>query len=71
MDFVYQIDNLLSSEECQRYIDMFENKELVEDINDTHRKYHRIQFDNEELANKLYMKVKSYLPKKLRKSQME
>ena len=67
MDFVYQIDNLLSSEECQRYIDMFENKELVEDINDTHRKYHRIQFDNEELANKLYMKVKSYLPKKIKK----
>ena len=38
MEFVYQIDNLLTPEECQKYIDMFKNKELVEDINQKHRK---------------------------------
>jgi len=26
MDFVYQIDNLLTPEECQKYMDMFKNK---------------------------------------------
>ena len=47
MDFVYQIDNLLTTDECRKYIDMFNQKELVEDIDDKHRKYHRIQFDDQ------------------------
>ena len=64
MDFVYQIDNLLTPEECVKYIAMFKQKELVEDIDDKHRKYHRVQFDDQELADKLYIKIKSYLPKK-------
>jgi hypothetical protein len=38
MDFVYQIDNLLTPEECEKYIAMFKQKELVEDIDDKHRK---------------------------------
>ena len=67
MEFVYQIDNLLTPEECQQYIAMFKNKDLVEDINEKHRKYHRIEFDDEELAKQLYEKIKSYLPNKIKK----
>ena len=67
MDFVYQIDNLLTSEECKKYIDMFEQPELVEDIDYKHRKYHRIQFDDQELADKLYIIIKKYLSNKLKK----
>jgi len=67
MEFVYQIDNLLTPEECQYYKDMYKQKDLVEDIDDKHRKYHRIQFDDQELADKLYLKIKSYLPNKIKK----
>lgn len=67
MDFVYQIDNLLTPEECRKYIDMFKQTELVEDIDDKHRKYHRIQFDDQELADKLYIHIKSYLSNKIKK----
>ena len=67
MEFVYQIDNLFTEEECQKYINMFNNKNLVENIDEKHRKYHRVQFDDHELSNKLYEKVKSYLPKKIKK----
>lgn len=67
MEFVYQIDNLLTPEECQCYKDMFKQRDLVEDIDDKHRKYHRIQFDDQELADKLYLKIKSYLPNKIKK----
>ena len=67
MEFVYQIDNLLTEQECQKYINMFNEKKMVENIDDKHRKYHRIQFDDQELANKLYEKIKLYLPKKIKK----
>lgn len=67
MEFVHQIDNILTEEECQHYMDMFNNKELVEDIDDTHRKYHRVQFRDQELADRLFEKVKGYLPKKIKK----
>ena len=67
MDFVYQIDNLLTPEECKEYIDMFKQTELIEDIDDKHRKYHRIQFYDQELADKLYIKIKRYLSNKLKK----
>ena len=67
MDFVYQIDNLLTEEECKKYIDMYKNLECIEEINDKHRKYNRIQFDNQELADKLYQKIKTYLPNKIKK----
>ena len=32
-----------------------------------HRKYQRVLFEDEELANKLFEKVKSYIPKKIKK----
>ena len=67
MEFVYQINDLLTNEECQKYINMFDKKENVEDIDDKHRKYHRVQFDDKELADRLYQKVKPYLPKKIKK----
>ena len=67
MDFVYQIDNLLTTEECRKYMDMFKQKELIEDIDDKHRKYHRIQVDDQEMADKLYIKIKNHLSKKIKK----
>ncbi len=45
---------------------MFNNKNLVEDISDKHRKYHRIQFNDQELSDRLFEKVKRYLPNKLK-----
>ena len=67
MEFVHSIDDLLSSEECEYYIDMFSDKSKVEDINDRHRKYHRVQFKDSDLADKLYNHIKKYLPKKILK----
>ena len=67
MDFLYEIDNILTEEECQYYMSLFDNKDMVEDIDDKHRKYHRIQIVNQEFANRLYQKVKGYLPKKIKK----
>lgn len=67
MDFLYSIDDILNDEECQYFINLFNEPNKVEHINDTHRKYHRIQFQDEELANKLYDKVKKYIPKKIKK----
>ena len=61
MDFLYEIDNILREEECQYYMSLFDNKDMVEDIDDKHRKYHRIQIVNQEFANRLYEKVKEYL----------
>ncbi len=66
MEFVHSRKPTIS-EECQYYIDKFKDKSQVEDINDRHRKYHRVQFKDAELANTLYQKVKGYLPKKLAK----
>ena len=67
MDFVYQIDNLLTPDECKKYMNMFKEKDLIENIDDKHRKYHRIQFDDKELADKLYQKIKLHLSKKIKK----
>ena len=67
MDFVYQIDNLLTPDECQKYMNMFKEKDLIENIDDNHRKYYRIQFDDKEIANKLYQKIKNNLSKKIKK----
>ena len=67
MEFLHQIDNILTEDECLHYMAMFNNKDLVEDINDKHRKYHRVQFNDQELADKLFEKVKGYLPKKIKK----
>ena len=39
----------------------FSDPEKVEHINDTHRKYHRIQFNDENLADYLYNKIKVYI----------
>ena len=66
-NFLYAIDNILSKEQCQTYIDMFDDPSKVELINDKHRKYHRVQFQDEQHANELYEKVKSYIPKKTKK----
>ena len=67
MLFLHSIDGLLTKEECKHYIGFFSDPIKVEDINDTHRKYHRVQFDDENLANQLYNKVKAYIPKKIKK----
>jgi len=67
MDFLYSIDNVLTSDECQKYMDLFNDPKKVELINDKHRKYYRVQFQDKELANKLYEMVKSYIPKKIKK----
>ena len=65
--FLYSIDDILTPDECQHYIDMFSDPDKVEHINDTHRKYHRVQFIDEDLANSLYDKIKVYIPKKIKK----
>ena len=67
MEFLYQIDNILTENECEYYRSMFNNKQLVENINEKHRKYHRIQFNDQELSDRLFEKVKRYLPKKIKK----
>jgi len=67
MSFVYQIDNLLTPDECQHYMDLFLDESQVELIDDKHRKYHRVQFNDAELAATLYEKVRGYLPKKIKK----
>ena len=67
MEFVEQIDNILTLDECHQYMEMFNNKDLVEDINDKHRKYHRVQFQDPDLADRLYQKIRNYLPKKIKK----
>ena len=38
-DFLYAIDNILTQEECNKYIKLFDNPSNVEKINDKHRKY--------------------------------
>ena len=65
--FLCSIDDILTPDECQHYIDMFSNPDKVEHINDTHRKYHRVQFNDDDLANYLYDKIKVYIPKKIKK----
>jgi predicted 2-oxoglutarate/Fe(II)-dependent dioxygenase YbiX len=67
MQFLHSIDNLLSPEECEKYINYFSDSERVEHINDTHRKYNRVQFIDKELAEILYEKIKNYIPKKIKK----
>jgi len=67
MDFLYSIDDVLTSDECKHYLDLFNDPTKVEHINDKHRKYYRVQFQDKELANKLYEMVKSYIPKKIKK----
>lgn len=67
MDFLYSIDAILTKEQCDKYIKMFDDDSKVEHINDKHRKYHRVQFQDEELASELYEKVNSYIPKKTKK----
>ena len=66
MDFLYSIDDVLTSDECKKYMDLFNDPKKVELINDKHRKYYRVQFQDKELANHLYEMVKSYIPKKIK-----
>lgn len=66
-EFLFAIDNILTKEECNRYIKLFDNPSNVEKINDKHRKYFRVQFQDQELADKLYQKVQHYIPKKIKK----
>ena len=66
-DFLYSIDNIISEKECMKYIKLFDDPKKVEKINDKHRKYYRVQFQDQELADKLYEKVKNYIPKKIKK----
>ena len=66
-EFLYQIEDLLNDEECKRYIEMFDDPSNVEAIDDKHRKYNRVQFQDEQLANQLYQKIIPYLPKKIKK----
>ena len=66
-EFLYQIEDLLNDEECKRYIEMFDDPSKVEAIDDKHRKYNRVQFQDEQLANQLYQKIIPYLPKKIKK----
>ena len=65
--FLYSIDNILTPDECKYYIGFFSDPEKVEHINDTHRKYHRVQFVDENLANHLYSKIQAFIPKKIKK----
>ncbi len=67
MQFLYSIDDILTPDECKYYIGFFSDPEKVEHINDTHRKYHRVQFVDENLANCLYNKIQAYIPKKIKK----
>ena len=67
MQLLESIDDLLTVDECKQYINFFSDLEKVEHINDTHRKYHRIQFNDENLADYLYNKIKVYIPKKIKK----
>ena len=67
MQFLHSIDNILTSDECQHYIDIFSDPDKVEHINDKHRKYHRIQFIDEEFAASLYNKIQDYIPKNIKK----
>jgi len=67
MEFIEQIDNILTEEECQYFISLFDDKNLVEDINDKHRKYHRVQITNQEVADRFYEKAFPRLPKKIKK----
>ena len=62
MQFLHSIDNLLSPEECEKYMNYFSDPESVERINDTHRKYNRVQFTDKELAEILYEKIKNSFP---------
>ena len=66
MDFLYAIDDVLTQEECEKYVKYFEDSN-VEEINDKHRKYYRVQFDDKILADILFNKVKNYIPNKIRK----
>ena len=38
-DFLYAIDNILTQEEYNKYIKLFDNSSNVEKINDKHKKY--------------------------------
>ena len=67
MQFLHSIDNLLTLDECEHYISFFSDPEKVEHINDKYRKYHRVQFIDDKLANYLYNKIKVYIPKKIKK----
>lgn len=67
MDFLHSIDNILSEDECRKYIDMFTDKNQVEEINDKDRKYYRVQFNDEDLAEYIYNKIKNYIPNKIKK----
>mgnify|MGYP004003071659 CR=1 FL=1 len=66
-NFLYTIDNILSEKDCLKYIKLFDNPNNVETINDKHRKYYRVQFQDEDLANILFEKIKNYIPKKIKK----
>ena len=58
-EFLYAIHNILTQKECNKYIKLFDNPSNVEKINDKHRKYYRVQF--QQLADQLYQKVKDYI----------
>ena len=66
-DFLYSVDNILTKEECIKYMKLFDDPSKVEKIDDKHRKYYRVLFQDQELADKLLEKVNTYIPKKIKK----
>jgi len=66
MSFLQVIDNVLTSEECKYYmnfIDEAEEKDNVATVNRVgYSNYKRITDINEQFADKLFQRVKDYLP---------
>ena len=69
-DFLHQIDNLFTEDECNKFIskfmDEYKNKK-IDEIRDKDRIYDRYIFYDEELAIFLFEKIKMYIPKNLKK----
>ncbi|CAE7112922.1 unnamed protein product [Rhizoctonia solani] len=66
--FAIVVDNLFTPEDCARYGAMVEAEKEWEDagvgvktVNTSYRNSSRILFDNEELANEIFEKLKPYL----------
>ena len=60
MDFLYSIDDIITLEECQKYMDLFNDPNKVEHINDKHRKYYRVQFQDKEAISFVLMTLSSF-----------
>lgn len=67
MDFLHAIDGILDKKQCDKYIKLFDNPKNVELVNTKNRKYFRVVFIDKELAEFLFQKVESFIPKKIRK----